>query len=78
MKRQATWSNCFGIILQFTCIPSNSAPSQMSWRNACTSEPGGMCKNVYYIFIIAKKLEITLCPSTGKWLHSGIEYNIQQ
>lgn len=54
--------------------PSISTPSHMPWRNSCTCEPGDLYKNVYCIFIIEKKMEINQCPSTGKWLHSGIEY----
>lgn len=70
-KRQATWSISFGIIFQFMCVPTLS---QMPWRNSCTSEPGDIYKNVLLHIHNSRKLEITQCPSTGKWLHSGIEY----
>lgn len=77
---QLLW-NCLAIhvhILQ----PSDSIPSHVPWRNACTCKPGDTTKNVYCIFITATKqtnpkpwkLLSGSCPSTGKWLHSGIEY----
>lgn len=56
MKRQATWSNYFGIILQFMWRLYHPAilPLVMSWRNSCTWESREMHNNVYCIFIIAK------------------------
>lgn len=39
----------------------------------CTCEPEAMYKNVYYIFVITKKLEITLCPTDRKWFHCGVK-----
>lgn len=50
---QLLW-NCLAVhvhILQ----PSNSTPSHVPWRNSCPCQPGDTPKNVYCIFIIAKK-----------------------
>lgn len=76
-QRQATWYNSFKIALQDLCEHPSVAqfsPYSQALKNLLAHVNQETWRSIDCIFIIAKTLEITQGPSTGKWLHSEIKY----